>query len=292
MLRLRPPRRDEAEAVHAVILARDVADMGRPDYTVQDVRDDWEMPGLDLERDVFVVADDDGTLIGWADVGAGSARVSVHPDHEGRGAGTLLREAIEARTRELGHRVAQQVISANAGAVAHLGAAGYERAQVYQRMRASLDAVPAPPAGVAARRFGLEREGPAVHELIELAFSEIEGNTAQSFARWNAEVAAGSEPRLRLVIDDDEGLAAAAVGELWEDAVGYVKQLAVAPRARGRGHGRALLLTLLHAFRAAGMTTAELSVAGTNVPATGLYEAAGMTPDVRIERWDLSRPSG
>lgn len=48
MPRLRPPRRDEAEAVHAVILARDVADMGRPDYSVRDVRDDWEMPGPDL----------------------------------------------------------------------------------------------------------------------------------------------------------------------------------------------------------------------------------------------------
>ncbi len=62
------------------------------------------------------------------------------------------------------------------------------------------------------------------------------------------------------------------------------------PRARGRGHRRALLLTLLDALRAAGMTTAERSVAGTNVPATGLYEAAGLAPDVRIERWVLSRP--
>ena len=279
--------------MHAVILARDVADMGRPDYSVRDVRDDWEMPGLDLERDVFVVEDDDGTLIGWADVGEGSARVSVHPDHEGRGAGTLLREAIEARTRELGYRVAQQVTATNAGAVAHLGAAGYERAQVYQRMRARLDAVPAPPADAVVREFDLEREGPAVHELIELAFSEIGGNTAQSFTNWNAEVAAGSQPRFRLAIDGEEGgLAAVAVGEPWEDGVGYVKQLAVAPRARGRGHGRALLLALLDAFRTAGMMTGELSVAGTNAPATGLYESAEMTPDVRIERWDLTRSSG
>lgn len=292
MPRLRAPRRDEAEAVHAVIVARDVADMGRPDYTVQDVRDDWEMPALDLERDVFVVEDDDGTLIGWADVGPGSARVAVHPDREGRGAGTLLREAIEARTRELGYRVAQQVTATNAGAVEHLGAAGYERGQVYQRMRVTLAAVPAPPADVTARTFDLEAEGPAVHELIELAFSEIEGNTPQAYEAWHAEVAAGSEPHLRLAIDDDEGLAAAAIGERWEDDVGYVKQLAVAPRARGRGHGRALLLTLLGEFRTAGMTTAELSVAGTNVPATGLYESAGMTPDVRIERWDLTRSSG
>lgn len=288
---LRAPRHDEAKAVHAVILARDVADMGRPDYTVQDVRDDWEMAGFDRERDVFVVEDEDGTVIGWADIGEGSARVAVHPDHEGRGAGTLLREAVEARTSELGYRVAQQVTATNASAVEHLGAAGYRRAQVYQRMRASLDAVPAPPA-VATRRFDLEREGPAVHALVERAFSEIEGNTPQAFETWQAEVAARCEPSFRLVIDDEAGLAAAALGERWENGVGYVKQLAVAPRARGRRHGRILLLVLLDALRTAGMTTAELSVAGTNVPATGLYESAGMTPDVRIERWDLTRSSG
>lgn len=276
-----------------MILARDVADMGRPDYTVQDVRDDWETPNVDIERDVFVVEDDDGALIGWADVGGASARVAVHPDHAGRGAGTLLRDAVERRTRELGYRVAQAVVASNASAVAHLAAAGYERVRVYQRMRAPLDVVPPTPAGAVARRFDLEREGPAVHRLFEQAFSEIEGNTPQSYETWHAEVEVRCEPRFRLVIDDSAGgLAAAALGDRWEDGVGYVKQLAVAPGARGRGHGRALLLVLLDAFRAEGMTTAELSVAGTNVPATGLYVSAGLTPEARIEVWQLTRPSG
>jgi ribosomal protein S18 acetylase RimI-like enzyme len=289
---LRAPRRDEAQAVHAVILARDVADVGRPDYSLADVLADWDLPGYDPEHDVFVVEDGDGTLVGWADVGEGSARVAVHPAHEGRGVGTLLREAIERRTRERGYRVAQQVVAANAGAAAHLGAAGYERAQVYQRMRAAMGDVPAPPAGAAVRRFDLDAEGGAVHELIEAAFGEIEGNTPQAYARWHAEVAAGSEPAFRLAIEDDDGLVAAAVGERWEDCVGYVKQLAVAGRARGQGHGRTLLLALLDALRRAGSQTAELSVAGTNAPATGLYESAGMAPDFAIERWDLTRSSG
>lgn len=35
----------------------------------------------------------------------------------------------------------------------------------------------------------------------------------------------------------------------WENGVGYVTQLAVARRARARGHGRALPLALLNAFR-------------------------------------------
>jgi mycothiol synthase len=285
-MRLRAPRRDEAAAVHALILARDVADVGRPDYSLQDVLDDWDLPEIDLARDVFVVEDDDGVLVGWADVDERGARVAVHPDHEGRGVGTLLRGAVEARMRELELPLNQIVVPANRAAVEHLRAAGYGPIEVHQRMRAAIDAVPAPLA-VPVRCFDLEAEGPAVLEQIQTAFTEIESSVTQSYATWHAEVAAKSPPAFRLALDDDEGLVAAAIGHRWEDGVGYVATLAVAARARGRGHGRALLLALLDAFREAGLTVAELSVAGTNAPATRLYESAGMTPDVRIERWEL-----
>jgi len=288
-MRLRSPRRDEAEAVHAVILARDVADIGRSDYSVQDVRADWELPSVELERDVFVVEDGDGALIGWADIGEWSARVAVHPDHEGRGVGTLLRGAVEARTRERGFPVCQQVIPANPGAVAYLRAAGYEPIQFHQRMLAALDDVPAAPAAP-VRRFDLEAEGRALHELFEEAFAQIPNNEPRSYESWYSDVAARSEPMFRLALDDEQGLVGLAIGERWEDGAGYVAQLAVA--RRGRGHGRTLLLTLMDAFRTAGLRTAELSVAGTNAPATGLYESVGFRPHFRIERWELTRSSG
>jgi mycothiol synthase len=287
-MRLRAPRRDEAPAVLAVIVAADVASIGRPDYTLQDVLDDWALPDLDLDADVFVVEDDSGAIVGWADVDARGARVAVHPEHLRRGAGTLLREAIERRMRERRFPVTQGIISANTAAAEHLRAAGWERVQVYRRMRADLtaDDVPPPP-DAPLRHFDLETEGSAVHELIETAFGEIAFNTPLPYATWRAEVAAKSDPAFRLALDDEAGLVAAAVGERWEGDVGYVAQLAVATRGRGRGHGRALLLALLNAFRDAGLTTAELSVAGTNAAATGLYESAGMTPDFGSERWQL-----
>ncbi len=64
----------------------------------------------------------------------------------------------------------QFVVPANRAAVEHLRAAGYECRHVHQRMRAALDAVPAPLAAP-VRRFDLEAEGPAVHELIATAFA-------------------------------------------------------------------------------------------------------------------------
>jgi ribosomal protein S18 acetylase RimI-like enzyme len=129
------------------------------------------------------------------------------------------------------------------------------------------------------------------YDLIETAFGEIAFDTPLPYATWRAEVEAKSDPAFRLALDDEAGPVAAAVGERWEGDVGYVAQLAVAARGRGHGHGRALLLALLNAFRDAGLTAAELSVAGANASATGLYESAGMTADFGSERWQLRSPA-
>jgi ribosomal protein S18 acetylase RimI-like enzyme len=94
-----------------------------------------------------------------------------------------------------------------------------------------------------------------------------------------------------LVLEDEVGLAGTVVGERWQDGVGYVAEVAVARRARGRGYGRALLLAMFAAFREAGLTKAELSVHGRNVSALGLYESVGMKPAFRHERWAKPAPS-
>ena len=96
----------------------------------------------------------------------------------------------------------------------------------------------------------------------------------------------GWDPSLWLLLHDEEGLAGAALGERWEDDVGYVAELGVAPRARGRGHGRTLLLALFAAFRCAGLRTAELSVHGANRGAAHLYESVGMRASWEAQRWE------
>ena len=58
--RLRPPADNDAEAVLAVIVARDVADLGVPDFTLEDLQADWASPGLDLEHDARVAGSNGG----------------------------------------------------------------------------------------------------------------------------------------------------------------------------------------------------------------------------------------
>src|SRR5262245_34870498 len=99
--RLRPPSSDDAEAVLAVILARDVADLGTPDFTLEDLRADWATPGLELEHDARVSAPS-GDVRGYAILLGDDAVVLVHPEAEGRGDGTVLRRWAEARAAERG----------------------------------------------------------------------------------------------------------------------------------------------------------------------------------------------
>ena len=286
---LRAPDPSDADAVLDLIVARDIADLGRPDYTLDDVRADWTAPGIDLARDAFLV-EEDGAPLGYALLDdRGAALVTVPPASEGRGVGTLLREAAEARATERGEALVRQYVPVgNEAARAHLLAAGYWPAYSYFRMRMALDAGLAAPDDVVVRAFSRGPDDAPVHALVEEAMAGVPGNEPRSLESWQAAKVdkEGWDPSLWLLHEDADGLAGVVLCERWEDGVGYVDYLAVAARARGRGLGRSLLVHGLVALRDAGLATAELSVQGENASAARLYESVGMSAAWTIERWE------
>src|SRR5687768_1063940 len=153
-MNVRAPQAGDAPAVLDLIVARDIADLGKPDYTLEDVQADWAAPGIDLARDAWLAEDGDGPL-GYALLDdRGAALVTVPPASEGRGVGTALREAAEARALERGQALVRQYVAAsNEAARTHLLNAGYWPAFNYFRMRMDLAAAPDPPADVPVRQF-------------------------------------------------------------------------------------------------------------------------------------------
>ena len=288
-MNVRGPEPGDAEAVLDLIVARDIADLGQPDYTLEDVRADWAAPGVDLARDAWL-AEDGGTPLGYALLDdRGAALVTVPPASEGRGVGTALREAAEARAIERGEALVRQYVAAsNEAARTHLLAAGYWPVFNYFRMRMELADAPAPPHDVPVRAFDRGADDGPVHALVQEAMAGVPGNEPRSLESWQAaNVDRESwDPSLWLLHEDAGGLAGVVLCERWEDRTGYVDYLAVATRSRGRGLGRALLLHGLAALRAAGLPVAELSVQGENAGAVRLYESVGMRPVWTIERWE------
>jgi mycothiol synthase len=285
---LRHPTPADAEGVLAVLLARDVADIGHPDFTLEDLRADWATPGVDLARDAWVIEESGARIVASGLLLGDDALIYVHPDACGRGLGTALREAAEERARERGTAVLRQPLPVgNEDGSAHLLDAGYWPAQHYLRMRIDLREA-ARGGGAGVRAFERDHDELEVHELVQTAMSEVEGYIAEPLEVWRRQriEKQGWDASLWLVLHDEEGLVGAGLGERWEGDVGYVAILAVAPRARGRGHGRTLLLGLFDAFRDAGLHAAELSVNGANRGAAQLYESVGMRPTWEAQRWE------
>jgi mycothiol synthase len=288
-MRVRSPEPADAPAVLELIVARDIADLGRPDYTLEDVRADWSSPGVDPALDAWLVEDGGGPL-GYALLDdRGAALVTVPPASEGRGVGTLLREAAEARAIERGEALVRQFVPAgNEAARTHLLEAGYWPAFSYFRMRMDLADAAEPPDDVPVRAFARGADDGPVHALVEEAMAGVPGNEPRSLESWLAAKVdkEGWDPSLWLLHEDADGLAGVVLCERWEEGIGYVDHLAIASRSRGRGVGRAVLLHGLAALRADGLRVAELSVQGENASATRLYESVGMRPVWTIERWE------
>ena len=291
---LRAPAPADAEGVLRVLLARDVADIGYPDFTLEDLRADWATPGLQLERDAWVVEDAGREIVASGLLLGDDALVHVHPDACGRGLGTALRERAEERGRDRGTAVLRQFVPVgNEAAAAHLLDAGWWPAQHYLRMRIDLEEW-RPVAADGLRPFERDQDELEVHELVQSTLGEVEGYVAEPLEVWRRQRIEKSrwDPALWLLLHDEEGLAGAALGERWDNDVGYVAQLGVAPRSRGRGHGRTLLLGLFGAFRDAGLRTAELSVHGANRSAARLYESVGMQAAWEAQRWEKALGHG
>jgi ribosomal protein S18 acetylase RimI-like enzyme len=162
--------------------------------------------------------------------------------------------------------------------------------QHYFRMQIALDDAPPPP-DVLARTFDPERDTEQVWHLVQGAYSGVEGHLPQSLEGWRATVIdkPGWDPALGILLHDAQGIVGVALGERGErprERSGVVTTLAVAHRARGRGHGRTLLLLLLAAFRRGGLRFAEAAVHGPSAVAARVFESAGMTASRRSERWE------
>ena len=109
-MQLRAPEPSDAPAVLDLIVARDIADLGKPDYTLEDVQADWAAPGVDRARDAWLV-EDGGAPLGYALLDdRGAALVTVPPASEGRGVGTALREAAERARCERGEALVRQYV--------------------------------------------------------------------------------------------------------------------------------------------------------------------------------------
>lgn len=143
------------------------------------------------------------------------------------------------------------------------------------RLRFDLGAPLAPivlPGGYAIRPFSSDL-APQAHALLAAVFPDDEPD----FGVWRDRRLADPEYDSALVFPAFAGDGQMA-GLCWCWTSNYVKDLAVAPAARGGGLGRALLLTAFSALKSRGALHADLKTNRfDNAAACRLYRGLGMT---------------
>jgi mycothiol synthase len=289
-LTTRPLRTTDAAAVHRLMAAQELADIGEVAIEEADIVSDWAKPSHDLGARSIGVWDGD-TLVAYAELmGADRADTSVLPSHRGRGIGTWLAHWLQ----DLGRRVGSSVV----GMPVPQGSPGDRLlAELGFRVRWTSWVLRLPEGASIPERdlpegYAIRTAGPddlrAAHDVLEDAFLEWSVRDREpyedfaaatsgrpGFEPWNLRVAvdgAGQVVGVSLVLVSDNG------------ATGYVDRLAVRADQRGRGIAQALLVDSFAQARAHGTTTSELST-DSRTGALGLYQRVGMmTESVWVNR--------
>ena len=296
----RRPTLDDVQPILKLAHASDIAAIGEPDFTAEEVRVALTAPNTDMARDCWLALDGTGEIVGWAypDNSTGGPRdfieVYVWPER-GVPAQRPLLALMVARIAERAKLLGHDPYTVRAGAIPTeklwidaLTDAGFAFLKQHARMTMSLEGVsaaaPEPPPGVTIRpvRSDDDAEMRRFHAIIEEAFRDSD-HRATDYEAWRERVEAESSRSF------DEWFVGAVDGEVAgalqssdsgaEEGEGWVKYLAVLRPYRRRGVGEALLRRAFATYARKGRSAAGLGVDLANpTKAARLYRAVGMRP--------------
>ena len=293
-LTVRSPRLDDLQAAYELLRACEIAEDGVSQITEQDLLTYWQAPDVNIETDVWLVANEQGQLVAYADTGHRLhvmlfADIRVHPDYSEQG----IEEALVRLTEE---RQRQHIALAPANArvtincwVSHknttmprvLEEAGFQKIRYSWRMRIEMnEAPPAPelPESVTIRTFVPGQDERAVFDADEEAFKDHWGHlpsTYEQFEHWTIK-REGFDPSLWFLAVEGDQIAGIALCR-YDNGDGWVDSLGVRRPWRKKGLGLALLRHAFGEFWRRGTPAVGLGVDALNLTgATRLYTRAGM----------------
>jgi mycothiol synthase len=306
---IREATADDVQAVTALVNEVNVAEVGVPWLSVDEVLDILTLPTRQPGEHTLLLAAD-GSPIGYlmlvpdADPFTSAQLLSfVPPALWGRGLNAwllrlgeeLARERLEASggISSIALRVARW--TANQAAVPLFESLGYRYVRTFHDLRIDFEGSPPgadAPNGIVIRTVDPDRDGERVYQTLREAFADHWGGTFEPFGDWRHQELESSsfDAGLWFLAVDGEDVAGALVARDLEAAATpavYVGSIGVRRPWRGRGIARALLLSLFGEARRRGYPAVELGVDSENATgATRLYEDVGMRIVRTNEVWE------
>lgn len=289
---VRPPRQDDAEAVCQLVIACDIEDFGAPDFDLGELLDMWA--GFDLENNVWIVEDEEKTIVGYAFLEEDSEEKLfsygfVLPSARGKGVGATLLEHIENRAKALSacsglkKRLQNLIPTLRDDAQSLLDLRGFTPVRYFKRMSIIMELAPAKaqfPAGITVKIFDPNRDEQDVYDAYVESFSDHWDFAAPAYDTWLERTKLQSfKPEWWFVArDEKEEVVGVALCRMREDTL-FINQLGVKKSHRGLGLGFSLLHHTFYCSFVAGQPTVSLGVDSANPSgAYRLYEKVGMKP--------------
>jgi mycothiol synthase len=299
--RLRDATADDAEAILDLVLLSDIAEIGEPNTSINEVRGDLANHGIASA----VVEDQAGGLLGysWIEHHPGHAKtwgdITVKPGTDAWVSSVLLKW-LRGKANELGPGLPLHTFAGSTNVMKNrlYVAAGGRVIRHFYRMSVTLGASP-PPApvlrdGVQIRGVSTEADCRTMYEIVDVAFMDHYGHEHEAYESFAQHTYQGASSDLSLwwLATVDGAPAAGLFGSVLPVA-GYVDTLGTLRDYRGKGLGRALLLTAFAAFYERGVRKVVLGVDAENpTGALELYESVGMSVDREGVRYELSDSPG
>ena len=282
---IRSARLDDLKAVVAVMTSVDIATLGEPDTSEEDISSGWQETGFDVGADAFV-AEVDGRVVGYAEIYERDPKtfdtdVYVLPDADQSLARQLLASVLERASVRAGEgaTLATWLPAGDARGAAFADAA-FAPVRQFVRMRHEGDgAVMAPdaPSGVVLRRFDRGRDAAAVHQVLADAFAHHVRPLTTSLEKFTEQHVDHPDFDERYwVVAESDGDVVGAISAFNHGDIGFIRHVGVRKEHRGRGIGAGLVLQALHELNTAGQHRVDLGVdVEDDVGAARLYEHLG-----------------
>jgi len=279
---------EDAQDVLDLVHLADIAEVGEPNTPMSEVLADANRP------EVFAVGLDDprGGLAAyaWCEYPPGHSKVygdvTLRPGSDFTTA-TVMLDWLRAKARDIAPDLPLHTFadSGNTLKIKLYESVGGELIRRFYRMAILLDdeRTPSlPELGPDIEIRGVtddEADLRAMHAVVDVAFLDHFGGESESYEEWAKHTLSGATADLSLWwLAFVDGKPASGLYASENPDSGYVDTLGTLREYRGRGLGRALLLTSFAEFHRRGYRKVVLGVDATSpTGALGLYESAGMS---------------
>jgi GNAT superfamily N-acetyltransferase len=318
--RVRPATLDDVEITVELLNKCSLEAIGVIDYSVNEVRNDWNSPGFNVATDTRLIFNDEGDLVAYVDVWTDAVppvhpyvRIQVHPDEDYPRLGSALVNWAVLRASEVFEKVPEgarvslrsHAVSTHTPKKSVLTEHGFEMIRHSWQMVIDLDhPIPPPefPPGISVRNYDHEIDGEAVYRADYESFQDhwgfVEETFEDGYPRWLHHMLDDEfyDPKVWFLAMDGDKIAGASICRpiSWEDPkMGWVRSLFVGRPWRRQGIALALLRHTFLTFQNIGKMRVGLGVDAESLTgATALYEKAGMRIHREYDGYELELRPG